>query len=152
MSDELTTGELAELISWGGPFSAGSSITADELIESLGELLRHNAHPEFKTVMASESVTQEYPGIEGFEEAWTDWIYPYESFRIALDKVLRREDRLVFLVRQIATTRHSGVEVETSSAAVWWLEDAQIRQAAFYLDQHAGLRAAGIDPDRPSGE
>jgi ketosteroid isomerase-like protein len=42
------------------------------------------------------------------------------------------------------------VEVETSSAAVWWFEDGQVRQAAFYLDRQAGLKAAGIAaPDRP---
>ena len=59
------------------------------------------------------------------------------------------EDKLVFLARQVATTRHDGVEVETESASVWWAEDGQIRQAAFYLDRRAGLEAAGIDPDRP---
>ena len=63
---------------------------------------------------------------------------------------IQLDDKVIFLVRQIATTRHSGVEVETSSASVWWLEDAQIRQAGFYLDRRAGLKAAGYDPDRPS--
>ena len=150
MAGELTTAELAALISEGGPFSAGSTLTADELIESVTELLRHNAHPDFVTVMASESITQDYAAVEGFEEAWTDWIYPYESFRIALDEVIPLDDRLVFLVRQIATTRHRSVEVETPSAAVWWLDDGKIRQAAFYLDQQAGLKAAGMDPDRPT--
>ena len=63
-----------------------------------------------------------------------------------------QDDKLVFLVRQIGPTKHSGVEVETASATVWWLEDGAIRQAAFYLDQRAALKAAGLDPDRPSGD
>ncbi len=153
MSGELTTAELAALISEGGPFSAGSSLTGDELIESIGELLRYNAHPEFVTVMTSESVTQDYPGVEGFEEAWTDWLSPYEGFRIELDEVIQLDDKLVFLVRQIATTRHSSVEVETPSAAVWWLEDGKIRQAGFYLDRRAGMKAAGLaSPDHPPAD
>ncbi len=62
------------------------------------------------------------------------------------------EDKLVFLARQVATTKHDAVEVETESASVWWLEDGLISQAVFYLDRQAALKAAGIDPDRPSGD
>jgi ketosteroid isomerase-like protein len=146
----LTTAELMELISQGGPFSPGASVRGDELIETVTELLRHNADPEYVTVMVSEAVTNEYPGVGGFAEAWSDWMSPYESFRIELDEVIRFENKLIFTVRQMATTRHSEVEVETPSAAVWWLDDGRIRQAAFYLDQRAGLKAAGLtSPDRP---
>jgi ketosteroid isomerase-like protein len=142
-----------ELISEGGPFSPGSSLEGDEMIEVVTELLRHNAHPDYVTVMASESVTQDYAGIEGFREAWRDWVSPYEGFRIELDEVIRLDDKLVFAVRQIATTRHSAVDVETASAAVWWFEEGRIRQAGFYLDRQAGLKAAGLaSPDRPPGD
>jgi ketosteroid isomerase-like protein len=150
MADALTTAELMELISEGGPFSAGSSLEGGEMVEIVTELLRHNAHPDYVTMMVSGSQTFDYSGPEGFEEAWTDWLSPYESFRVELDEVIRLEDKLVFAVRQIVTTRHSSVEVETPSAAVWWFEDGQIRQAAFYLDRQAGLKAAGLaSPDHP---
>jgi ketosteroid isomerase-like protein len=120
------------------------------MVEIVTELLRHNAHPDYVTMMVSGSQTFDYSGPEGFEEAWTDWLSPYESFRVELDEVIRLEDKLVFAVRQIVTTRHSSVEVETPSAAVWWFEEGQIRQAAFYLDRQAGLKAAGLaSPDHP---
>jgi ketosteroid isomerase-like protein len=141
-----------ELIDSGGTFSPGSTLQGAEMIDIVTEVLRHNAHPDYVTLMISKSVTLDYAGAEGFREAWEDWISPYESFRIELDEVIRLEDKLVFVVRQIVTTRHSSVEVETRSATVWWLEDGQIRQAAFYLDRLAGLKAAGIaSPDRPPG-
>jgi ketosteroid isomerase-like protein len=150
MAGALSTAELIELISEGGPFSPGTALQGDEMIEAVSDLLRHNAHPDYVTLMVSESQTFDYSGPEGFEEAWTDWLSPYESFRIELDEVIRLEDKLVFAVRQIVTTRHSSVEVETPSAAVWWFDDGQIRQAAFYLDRQAGLKAAGIAaPDSP---
>jgi hypothetical protein len=150
MADALTTAELMELISEGGPFSAGRTLEGGEMVEIVTELLRHNAHPDYVTMMVSGSQTFDYSGPEGFEEAWTDWLSPYESFRVELDEVIRLEDKLVFAVRQIVTTRHSSVEVETPSAAVWWFEEGQIRQAAFYLDRQAGLKAAGLaSPDHP---
>jgi hypothetical protein len=138
-----------ELISSQGPFSAGSTIEGEEMIEAVTELLRHNAHPEYLTIMVSEAVSQEYPGPEGFEEAFRDWMSPYESFRFELDEVIPLKNKLVFTVRQVVTTRHSSYEVETPSAAVWWFEEGRVRQAAFYLDRRAGLKAAGIaSPDR----
>ena len=136
----LTTAELIELVSQGGPFAAGATVEGDELIESVSQLLRANAHPDYVTLMVSESITRDYPGPEGFREAWEDWLSPYESFRAEVDEVIRLEDKLVFTVRQIVTTRHSSVEVETPSAAVWWFEDGKVRQAAFYLDRQAGRR------------
>jgi ketosteroid isomerase-like protein len=147
----LTTAELIELISRGGAFAPGSSVEGDEMIEAATQVLRHNAHPEYLTLMVSKSVTNDYRGVDGFREAWSDWISPYDGFRIEVEDVLTLEDKLVFIVRQIATTRQSEVEVETSSAAVWWFEEGRVRQAAFYLDRQAGLKAAGIDPAASSG-
>jgi hypothetical protein len=133
-----------------GPFTPGSSVDGDEMLEQISELLDQAAHPEYVTVMASEAVTQDYSGPDGFREAWSDWLTPYEQFRVIFDEVIELEDKLVFLVRQIATTRHSAVEVETSSASVWWFEDGKVRQAGFYLDRQSGLKAAGMStPDRP---
>jgi ketosteroid isomerase-like protein len=148
MSGSLTAEELGALIAQGGPFAPGSAMQGEEMIEAVGELLRHNAHPEYTTLMVSEATTQTYEGPEGFREAWSDWVTPYEGFRIEMDEVVTQEDCVLFVVRQIATTREGGVEVETPSAAVWWLEDGMIRQAAFYLDRRAGMKAAGVDPDR----
>jgi ketosteroid isomerase-like protein len=139
-----------ELVAHGGPFAPGSAIGGDEMLETISELLRHNAHSDYTTVMASEAVTQDYPGVDGFREAWSDWLSPYESFRVEFDEVLVLENKLVFTVRQIATTRHSEVEVETPSASVWWFEDGKVSRAGFYLDRQAGLRAAGLtSPDHP---
>jgi len=151
MSEPLTNAQLMDLIGSGGPFSTGSTVDPREMIEVVTELLRQFGHPDYVTVMASHSVSNEYGGVEGFREAWSDWLTPYESFRFDVDEVIRLEDRLVFIVRQVATTRQSSVELETSSASVWWFEEGKVRQAAFYLDRQAGLKAAGLDPGRQPG-
>jgi SnoaL-like protein len=148
-----TTAELIELIRREGPFAVGAVVQGEGMVETVTELLRHTAHPDYVTLMVSEAVTNDYAGPEGFSEAWTDWLSPYESFRIEVDEVIEVDDKLVLSVRQIVTTRQSSVEVETPSAAVWSFEDGQVRQAAFYLDRQAGLKAAGIAaPDRPPGD
>lgn len=143
-----TRTELVEQIREGLMFSGGTTLEGPEAIDMIAGLLRENAHPDFVTVMVSHgAIPTEYAGPEGFHEALSDWISPYESFRLEIDETITLPDKFVFLARQIATTKHDGVEIETSSATVWSLVDDQIRQATFYLDQRAGLEAAGIDPD-----
>src|SRR3954464_11963400 len=74
MAGALSTAELAALISEGGPFSPGNAVEGDQMIGTITELLRHNSHPDYVTVMVSESITRDYPGVEGFREAWSDWL------------------------------------------------------------------------------
>lgn len=149
MGESQKTAELIELIRQGVMFSGGTVLDGNEGIDQMAALLRDNSHPEFVTIMASESgMPLEYKGVEGFREALSDWISPYEEFRLEIDEAIPLPDKIVFVARQVATTKHDGVEIETPSASVWWLEDGLIRQASFYLDQRAGLEAAGLDPDR----
>lgn len=129
----------------GALFGPGSVIEGAEGIEQMIDVIRDHLHPEFVTLMTSESAPNtEWFGLEGFREALTDWISPYESFRLEIEDVIVQEDKLVFLARQVATTKHASVEVATESATIWWVEDGMIRQAVFYLDQKAALKAAGL--------
>jgi ketosteroid isomerase-like protein len=135
----------------GKLFGPGSVIQGHEGIDQMVEAIRDRVHPEFVTLMTSESAGDtEWYGVKGLKDALTDWISPYDSFRLEIEDVIVQEDKLVFLARQVATTKHAGVEVETESATIWWLEDGLIRRAVFYLDQKAALKAAGIEPGSPS--
>ena len=98
MAGRLSTDELAQMIREGGPFSPGSAVDDEQIIQLVTGLLRANAHPDYVTVMVSESVMRDYPGPEGFGEAWSDWMSPYESFRLEFDEVIQADDKLVFLV------------------------------------------------------
>jgi ketosteroid isomerase-like protein len=145
MGDSPTTAELIEAIREGALFGEGTRLEGSGGIELMASLLEANAHPDFVTVMVAKSAdSTEYQGVEGFRQALTDWISPYENFRLGIDEVITSEDKLVFLVRQVGTTKHGGVTVETPSASVWSLVDGKIRQATFYLDQQAALEAAGL--------
>jgi ketosteroid isomerase-like protein len=147
-----TAAQLLEMIRQGALFSPGTVVEGRETFGMLERLLPEVAAPDFVTIMHSESAALEYEGIAGFREALTDWMSPYDSFRLAFDEVVVEDDKVVFLVRQLVRTKHEGVEMETPSGTVWWLEGGRISQAVFYLDQHSALQAAGIDPDRPANE
>ena len=140
-----TAEELAERILRGDFFGKGTIVDGPMGIDEMAEVLREVAHPEFVTVMVAPSVPpQESRGVDGFKELLHDWISPYESFQFEVEDVIGNDDKLVFLARQVARTKHGGVEVATESASVWWVKEGLVSQAAFYLDRRAGLQAAGI--------
>jgi hypothetical protein len=147
-----STEELRELIRQGPRFGAGTVLDGREVFGQIESVLAERAAPDFVTVMHSESEVQEHQGIAGFREAMEDWMSPYERFRLAFDEVHVQDDRLIFLVRQLVRTNYQSVEIETPSAAIWWLGEGEVKQIGFYLDQATALKAAGIDPDRPPGE
>jgi ketosteroid isomerase-like protein len=141
--------DVLDQIREGTLFGKGSVIDGVEGIETMAEAIRDHVHPEFTTVMTSESgAPTEWSGVKGFQDALTDWISPYESFRLEIEEAIFQEDKLIFLARQVGTTKHAGVEVVTESATIWSMEDGLITQAVFYLDQKAALKDAGLDPDR----
>ena len=142
--------QLIQLIRAGA--GRGEVVEGRDAFGLMEVLLAERAAPDFVTVMHSASAVQEHQGLAGFREALEDWMSPYERFRLAIDDVIVEDDKVVFLVRQLARTNYQGVEMETPSATVFWLRDGQVTQAVFYLDQGTALKAAGIDPDRPRGE
>ena len=139
---------LSEAAQHGFLPQEGTVLEGDEWMGMMELALAEWAAPDFVTVMHSQSALREHEGVAGFREALSDWMSPYESFRLAIDRVLVQDDRLVFLVRQLARTKHQKVEFETPSGSVWWAKDGRLSQVVFYLDQASALKAAGIDPDR----
>jgi ketosteroid isomerase-like protein len=151
-SDLQSTRDLDEVIRSGLAPQPGTVLGGQQWINEMAAALEGNADADFLTMMTSESDTREFHGIDGFKEALSDWISPYEKFRLEIEDVIAQDDKLVFLAKQVATTKHGGVEVETESASVWWVRGGLIAQIVFYLDRQAALKAAGIDPDRLSSD
>jgi ketosteroid isomerase-like protein len=148
-SDELIEEVRTEL-----NFGAGTTLEGREMIDLIEELLRVRADPEFETVMVpQDGPPLVYDGIEGFREALTDWLTPWEEFRFEVEELIPVGDMLMLLVRQTGTTKHGGVEVTTDSATVWWAPEGRIRRASFYIDRRDAWKAAGLAaPDRPNGD
>jgi ketosteroid isomerase-like protein len=108
--------------------------------------LREVAHPDVECVMVGPdpAFATEARGIEGFVESWTDWLSPFEHWRIELDDVIESGDRIVTLIRQFGTPKGSTAEVENAGAAVWFIRDGRLARVEFHLDREMAMRSAGL--------
>jgi ketosteroid isomerase-like protein len=108
--------------------------------------LREVAHPDVECVMVGPdpAFATEARGIESFVESWTDWLSPFEHWRIKLEDVVESGDRLVTLVRQFGTPKGSTAEVENAGAAVWFMRDGRLARVEFHLDRELAMKSAGL--------
>jgi ketosteroid isomerase-like protein len=115
-------------------------------IERLTSAIERVAAPDLETAMIGPYPTfrAEYRGVSGLVEGWSDWLSPYESFRMEVEDLIESGDVLVTCVRQFGTPTGGGPEVEAESAAVWWLRDNRLVRVEFHLDRLAAMRAAGL--------
>ncbi|HYY74183.1 MAG TPA: nuclear transport factor 2 family protein [Solirubrobacterales bacterium] len=115
--------------------------------------LREVAHPDVECVMVGPNprFASEARGIEGFVEAWSDWLSPFERWRIELDDVIESGDRIVTLVHQFGTPKGSTAEVENAGAAVWFMRDGRLARVEFHLDRETAMRSAGLTETSAAG-
>jgi ketosteroid isomerase-like protein len=83
-------------------------------------------------------------GLQGFAEAWRDWLEPWESYYIEVEEFIDAGDEVISLTRVLAQTTRDAVAVEHRPAAVWSLREGKIVRVRFYLDRGEALEAAGL--------
>ena len=106
----------------GGPISTGGLVADDATVNF--------------TARSAESSRQ---GPEGFREGWSDWLEPWQSYRIYYDEFVDRGDRVVALVRLRGVTKRDGVEVEHEAAGVFRFEGERVVELEFSLDREQAL-------------
>jgi ketosteroid isomerase-like protein len=83
-------------------------------------------------------------GLQGFVEAWRDWLEPWESYYIEVEGFIDAGDEVVSLTRVRAQTTRDAVAVEHRPAAVWSVRAGKIARVRFYLERAEALEVAGL--------
>ena len=89
--------------------------------------------------------TKTYVGIDGMRAAWVDWLTPWTSYRVELERALDCGDRVVTFYDVFAAPRGTTHEVKLSGADVWTLRDGKITRWEGFPNRNAALRAVGLE-------
>ena len=123
--------------------------------DSIREALDEIAAPDMVTLMigSDHGLTGSFHGSQGFIDAWHDYTETFGTLRNELTDLQPVGANVVYTeTRQVGTTKTAGVEIEYEPAAIFRFDEGRLQQAEFHLDRAAARRAAGLDPDRPSGD
>jgi ketosteroid isomerase-like protein len=127
-----------------------ATLSDEESVARLREVIAEVASPDLECVMVAPGYVGprgrlSYRGLEGFVQAWREWVEAYERYTIEVEEITEgTEGRVFILARQRGTTRTGGVEVSEPAGAVWTVQDGKLVRMEFHLDPEAARRAAEL--------
>ena len=111
------------------------------------EVLAEIAAPDFELAMVGPGgFTGTFSGVGAMDDAWQDWLEPFESYRVEREEEFRRSgDAFVFFGRQVVTPKGSPSPMTNDGATVAFFEDGKLKRVEFHLERASALRAAGLE-------
>ena len=135
--------QLTEIMPMGDWVEA---MADEEGVRARLDSLREIAWPDLEIAMIGPGgFAGVFHGIDGFREAWEDWLRAFDHYTVEIEEVQVRGERLVALARHEATPKGTEATVEGTAAAVMTFRDGRLARIEFNLDPEAALRAAGIE-------
>jgi ketosteroid isomerase-like protein len=77
---------------------------------------------------------------QGFAENFEAW----EKLVLETERYIDAGDRVVVFWHEIARSRHSEQEMETTTAVIYTVRDGKVVEARGYMDRAAALEAVGL--------
>ena len=85
-----------------------------------------------------------YHGLQGIIKASEEWLEPFESVDVELERIAGAGDRVVSIYRFRSKGRHSGIEVQAKFAYVFTFREGKVVHMRAYRDPAEALKAAGL--------
>jgi ketosteroid isomerase-like protein len=135
--------QLTEIMPMGDWVEA---MADEEGVRARLDSLRELAWPDLEIAMVGPGgFTGLFHGINGFREAWDDWLRPFDRYTVEIEELRQAGEHLVALGRHQATPNGTEATVEGAAAAVMTFRDGRLARIEFNLDREAALRAAGLE-------
>jgi ketosteroid isomerase-like protein len=120
------------------------SSTVPDFFEIGIDLTLFESDFETQFIARGGTIAPSTQGLEGFAEAWGDWLEPWEIYFIEVEEFIDAGDEVVSLVRVHAQTARDEVPIEHRPAALWSVRAGRIARVRFYLERERALAAAGL--------
>jgi ketosteroid isomerase-like protein len=117
---------------------------ANELASVVGEFVHEDLEVQFIARGGTLEGTAPYRGLEGFAQAWREWLQAWTSYRIDAENFIDDGDRVVVLVRAAARTARDDVVMHHTPGAVYTIRNGKVASIRFYFDRSEALEAVGL--------
>jgi ketosteroid isomerase-like protein len=98
----------------------------------------------YEDTVLPDHVGETYHGFDGMVRATEQWLEPFESVKVELERILDTGDRLVSIHRMQMKARHTGIEFESPLAYLWTFRDGKVIHIKSYLNPTEALEAVGL--------
>jgi ketosteroid isomerase-like protein len=118
-----------------------------EHVGRTGEFLPETVHPNFvwdTTTFRGGMMPTRCVGVDEANEWLARWLEGFENWSLDVEEILEAGEQVVTIVRQRATAKLGGPEVEMRFAQVWTFRDGRATRMEMYADRAEALKAAGL--------
>jgi hypothetical protein len=107
-------------------------VNDDDAADRLRSDLGRSFHPSVECTMRFPGMAPvAYSGLEGLRLAWRDWLKQWASYRVEIEEVLDRGERVVVILRVHGRREPGAPEIERRGATVWTLRDHRVSRVDF---------------------
>jgi ketosteroid isomerase-like protein len=90
-----------------------------------------------------------YLGIDGLRGAWLDWLQPWASYHVRIERLVEAGEQVLVLRRDLGRRHDMDKEISSPVAAIWTIRDGKIVRAEFYANRQQALEAVGLRDSEP---
>ena len=105
--------------------------------------------PELESAAVWLGADRSYRGVEGFRRMWLDWLEPWATYHVEVEKILEEGDRAIVMIRDRGRHRDSDAEVELLAGSVWTVRAGRIVRVELYANREDLLEATGLGREGP---
>ena len=86
----------------------------------------------------------EATGWDDVRRRWLDWLAPWETYRVRIERIVPVGDRVLVLLRVHGRVAETQSDVELIAASIYVLRERRVARVEHYADRNEALEAAGL--------
>ena len=86
----------------------------------------------------------EATGWDDARRRWLDWLEPWETYRVDIERIVPVGDKVLVLLRVHARVAETQSDVELIAASIYVVRDQRVARVEHYADRNEALEAVGL--------
>jgi ketosteroid isomerase-like protein len=86
----------------------------------------------------------EASGLDDSRRGWLDWLEPWETYHVHIERIFPVGDRVIVLMRLHGRMAATQNEVEMLGGSVYHMRDGRVARVEHYGDRAEALKAVGL--------
>ncbi len=101
--------------------------------------------PDYAVIwIAHGQRTVEATGMDDARRGWLDWLEPWETYRVEIERIVAIGDKVLVLVRVHGRVAGTQNDVELLAGSIYIVRDRRVARVEHYADRDEALEAAGL--------
>ena len=138
--------ELVRSLQLDSDVDVATLVKDDAAAERLRATVGSRFHPTVQCTMRLPGMSPvAYSGLDGLRLAWRDWLMQWASYRVEVEDVIDRGERVVVVLRGYGRPGPGAPEITRRGATIWTLRDRRVSSVDFNVPYGEAVAEVGAE-------